>query len=45
MKLLDLEFANEALTGVGEAVDKAMPKRVRAELRAEQAEAFRKGRL
>ena len=45
MKLMDLEFANEALTGVGETVDKAMPKRVRAELRAEQAEAFRKGRL
>jgi excinuclease ABC subunit B len=45
MKLMDLEFANEALTAPGEAVDKAMPKRVRAELRAEQAEAFRKGRL
>jgi excinuclease ABC subunit B len=45
MKLMDLEFANEALTAPGEAVDKAMPKRVRAELRAEQAEAFRKARL
>ncbi|MFZ0269365.1 excinuclease ABC subunit UvrB [Caulobacter sp.] len=45
MKLMDLEFANEALTAPGEAVDKAMPKRVRAELRAEQAEAFRKSRL
>jgi excinuclease ABC subunit B len=45
MKLMDLEFANEALTAPGEAVDKAMPKRVRQELRAEQAEAFRKGRL
>ncbi|KQY35825.1 excinuclease ABC subunit B [Caulobacter sp. Root487D2Y] len=45
MKLLDLEFANEALTAPGEAVDKAMPKRVRQELRAEQAEAFRKSRL
>ncbi|MGR4864321.1 excinuclease ABC subunit UvrB [Caulobacter sp. LARHSG274] len=45
MKLMDLEFANEALTGVGETVDKAMPGRVRKELRAEQAEAFRKGRL
>ena len=44
MKLLDLEFANEALTGAGETVDKAAPKRVRAEHRAEQAEAFRKGR-
>ncbi|KQZ06209.1 excinuclease ABC subunit B [Caulobacter sp. Root1455] len=45
MKLLDLEFANEALTAPGETVDKAMPKRVRQELRAEQAEAFRKSRL
>ena len=45
MKLMDLEFANEALTAPGEAVDKAMPGRVRKELRAEQAEAFRKGRL
>ena len=44
MKLLDLEFANEALTGAGEAVDKSAPKRVRAEHRAEQAEAFRKAR-
>ncbi|KRA66320.1 excinuclease ABC subunit B [Caulobacter sp. Root655] len=45
MKLMDLEFANEALTGAGEAVDKSMPARVRKELRAEQAEAFRKARL
>jgi len=45
MKLMDLEFANEILTAPGETVDKAMPKRVRAELRAEQAEAFRKSRL
>jgi excinuclease ABC subunit B len=45
MKLMDLEFANEALTAPGEAVDKAAPKRIRQELRAEQAEAFRKGRL
>jgi excinuclease ABC subunit B len=45
MKLMDLEFANEALTAPGEAVDKAMPGRVRKELRAEQAEAFRKARL
>jgi excinuclease ABC subunit B len=45
MKLMDLEFANEALTGVGEAVDKSAPKRVRAEHRAEEAERFRKGRL
>ncbi|MFY8143677.1 MAG: UvrB/UvrC motif-containing protein, partial [Caulobacter sp.] len=45
MKLMDLEFANEVLTAPGEAIDKAAPKRVRAELRAEQAEAFRKKRL
>jgi excinuclease ABC subunit B len=45
MKLMDLEFANEALTGAGEAVDRSMPARVRKELRAEQAEAFRKARL
>ncbi|WP_419254240.1 excinuclease ABC subunit UvrB [Caulobacter sp. ErkDOM-YI] len=45
MKMMDLEFANEILTAPGAAVDKAMPKRVRAELRAEQAEAFRKSRL
>jgi excinuclease ABC subunit B len=45
MKLMDLEFANEVLTAPGEAVDKSAPKRVRAELRAEQAEAFRKKRL
>ncbi len=45
LKLLDLEFANEALTGEGEAVDKAAPKRARAQARAEAAERFRKGRL
>ncbi|MBL0967703.1 MAG: excinuclease ABC subunit UvrB [Brevundimonas sp.] len=44
MKLLDLEFANEALTGAGEEVDTSAPKRWRAEARAEKAEAFRKGR-
>ena len=44
MKLLDLEFANEALTGAGEEVDKAAPKRWRAAAAAEKAEAFRKGR-
>lgn len=41
---LDLEFANEMLTGVGEEVDKRAPKRWRAEAAAEKAEAFRKGR-
>ncbi|HUO22660.1 MAG TPA: excinuclease ABC subunit UvrB [Caulobacteraceae bacterium] len=45
LKMLDLEFANEALTGEGEAVDKAAPKRARAQARAEAAERFRKGRL
>ncbi|WP_105714859.1 excinuclease ABC subunit UvrB, partial [Brevundimonas sp. MYb46] len=44
MKLLDLEFANEALTGADETVDKSAPKRWRAEAAAEKAEAFRKGR-
>ncbi|MFJ6024817.1 excinuclease ABC subunit UvrB [Brevundimonas sp. NPDC092305] len=45
MKMLDLEFANEALTGDGEQVDKSAPKRWRADAAAEKAEAFRKGRL
>ena len=44
MKLLDLEFANEALTGVGEEVDRSAPKRWRKEAAAEKAEAFRRGR-
>lgn len=44
MKLLDLEFANEALTASGEEVDKSAPKRWRAEAAAEKAERFRKGR-
>ncbi|MDY6923990.1 MAG: excinuclease ABC subunit UvrB [Pseudomonadota bacterium] len=44
MKLMDLEFANEALTAEGEQVDKAAPKRWRADAAAEKAEAFRKGR-
>src|SRR5690606_5434175 len=45
MKLMDLEFANEALTPEGEAVDRDAPKRDRAAARAASAEAFRKGRL
>ncbi|WP_269515821.1 excinuclease ABC subunit UvrB [Brevundimonas subvibrioides] len=45
LKLLDLEFANEIMTGAGEAVDKTAPKKWRAEAAAEKAEAFRKGRL
>src|SRR5690606_37618084 len=44
LKLLDLEFANDILTGEGETVDKAAPKKWRAEAAAEKAEAFRKGR-
>ena len=44
MKLMDLRVANEVLTGEGETVDKAAPKRWRAEAAAEKAEAFRKGR-
>ncbi len=45
LKMLDLEFANDALTGEGEEVDKGAVKRVKAEARAEAAERFRKGRL
>ena len=44
LKLLDLEFANDVLTGAGEAVDRSVPKKLRAEAAAEKAEAFRKGR-
>lgn len=44
MKLLDLEFANDVMTGAGEEVDKSAPKRWRAEAAVEKAEAFRKGR-
>ncbi|RYX80080.1 excinuclease ABC subunit UvrB, partial [bacterium] len=45
MKLLDLEFANDLMTGAGEEVDKSAPKRWRAEAAAEKAEAFRKGKF
>jgi excinuclease ABC subunit B len=45
LKMLDLEFANDILTAPGEAVDKTVVKRVKAEARAEAAERFRKGRL
>ena len=44
LKLLDLEFANEVMTSVGEDVDKAEPKRLRAQARAEAQERFRKGK-
>jgi excinuclease ABC subunit B len=43
LKLLDLEFANEALTPAGEAPDRAAPARARSEARAEAAARFRKG--
>ena len=42
LKLLDLEFANEALTPAGEAVDKEAVTRVKAEVRAEKAARFSK---
>ena len=45
MKLMDLEFANDALTGAGEEVDRSAPKKWRAEAAAEKAQAFRKGRV
>jgi excinuclease ABC subunit B len=45
LKMLDLEFANEVMTAPGEEVDREGIKRVKAEVRAEKAEAFRKGRL
>jgi excinuclease ABC subunit B len=44
LKLLDLEFANEALTGAGEVVDASVPKALRKQARVEAAEAFRKGK-
>jgi excinuclease ABC subunit B len=42
LKLLDLEFAADALAGEGEHGDRAAVKAVRAEARAERAEAFKK---
>jgi excinuclease ABC subunit B len=44
LKLLDLEFAADALAGDGEGGGRETAKAVRAEARAERAEAFRKGR-
>ncbi|MFN9251237.1 MAG: hypothetical protein ACK58O_09275 [Brevundimonas sp.] len=44
MKALDLEFANEMLTGAGEAVDAAAPGRWRKAAAAEKAARGRKGR-
>ncbi len=44
LKLLDLEFAADALAAPGETGDKAAVKQVRAEARAEAQERFRKKR-
>ena len=43
LKMLDLEFANEALTPDGETADRGAVKLARAEARAEAAERYRKG--
>jgi excinuclease ABC subunit B len=43
LKLLDLEFANEALTPAGEAVDRGVVTKVKADARAEKAARWRKG--
>jgi excinuclease ABC subunit B len=43
LKLLDLEFANEALTPAGETADRSVVSRARAEARADAAARFRKG--
>jgi excinuclease ABC subunit B len=45
LKLLDLEFAADALAPAGEAPDREGVKRVKAEARAEAQERFRKRRL
>jgi len=42
LKLLDLEFAADALAGDGQTGDRAAVKGLRAEVRAEKAAAFRK---
>ena len=44
LKMLDLEFANEMLTSEGETADRGAVKKVKAEVRAEKAEEFRKAR-
>jgi excinuclease ABC subunit B len=44
LKLLDLEFANELMTPAGQAVDKTVVTKAKAEARAEAAERYRKGR-
>ncbi len=42
LKLLDLEFANDALTPAGEAVDKSAVTKAKADARAEAASRFKK---
>ncbi len=44
LKMLDLEFAADALSAPGETVDRGSIKQVKAEARAEAAERFRKAR-
>ena len=44
LKMLDLEFANEAMTAPGEAVDPSVPKRERAVARADKMQRMRKQR-
>jgi excinuclease ABC subunit B len=44
LKLMDLEFANEAMTPAGETVDREVVKTARSDARAEAAARFRKGR-
>jgi len=44
LKLLDLQFANEAMTGDNEQADPSLPKRERATARAEAAARMRKAR-
>ncbi len=39
-ELMDLNFANEALTATGDEVDRAVPKRIRTEIRQEKSEEF-----
>ena len=43
LKLLDLEFANEALTPAGEAVDRGVVTKAKADARAEKAARWKKG--
>ena len=44
LKMLDLEFANEAMTAAGEEADRSVPKRERAAARAEKMQRMRRGR-